>query len=260
MSAPLPPRPDLAEAPIDARGVQPVTWRWWEVVIVGVLGIVVASIVVIPLFDAADQDPTEAVGTTGLVLSAIFAVVWVGAFLAWLSWFHRGWRSMLGWPRAGRVARELSIGVGLGVLLYIGSNIVGYAISVVLRAASGDPIEPPVQVEAPADLTGAVVLVLVAVVVAAIAEEFIFRGLLFRSIADRHGFWTGAIMSAIPFGLVHAAVGTDLAVWGLRATLVVVGVGLAWIYRRRRNLLAAVAAHAAFNAIGVATILLVGAG
>jgi membrane protease YdiL (CAAX protease family) len=263
MNDQVPRRPDLADlpaAPSAGADVQAVTWKWWEVLIVGVIGIFVASIVVFPLLAATDQDPSEPVGTTGLVLSALFDLVWVGVFVAWLTRFHRGWRRALGWPERSRALRETVIGAGLGIALYIGATIAGALITWLLSAVSGESVEAPVQVEAPNDVAGALVLVLMAVVVAAAAEEFIFRGLLFRSIADRRGFWPGAIVSALLFGLVHAAAGTDIAVWGLRATLVIVGVGLAWIYRWRRNLLSSIAAHAAFNAIGVTTILVVGTG
>ena len=50
-------------------------------------------------------------------------------------------------------------------------------------------------------------LVLYAVVMAPIAEELVFRGSIFRSVADRRGFWPGAIASAIPFGLIHVVPG-----------------------------------------------------
>jgi membrane protease YdiL (CAAX protease family) len=46
-------------------------------------------------------------------------------------------------------------------------------------------------------------LVLLAAVIAPISEEFFFRGVLFRTVRDRHGFWPAALASAIPFGLVH---------------------------------------------------------
>ena len=42
-----------------------------------------------------------------------------------------------------------------------------------------------------------------AVVVAPITEELFFRGLLFRALRDRHGFWLGAAVSAVLFGFVH---------------------------------------------------------
>jgi membrane protease YdiL (CAAX protease family) len=133
-------------------------------------------------------------------------------------------------------------------------------ITSILSAISGEPVDDAVQVQTPTDVAGALVLIVMAVLLAALVEEFIFRGLLFRSIADRYGFLPGALVSAMLFGLIHTAVGTGLAVWSLRLTLVIVGFALASIYRRRRNLLASISAHAAFNAVGVATILLVGAG
>jgi membrane protease YdiL (CAAX protease family) len=258
MSGPTPPRPDLDEPPPAEVDVRAVSWKWWEVLLVGLLGVVLASFVVFPLFTAVEFDPTAPVDTSGQVLNALIYLIWVGVFVAWLSWLHRGWPRALGWPRASRVPREIAIGAGLGVLLYIGSSIVGVVLTSILRGVSDDPLDPPVQVETPENAIGVAVLIMLAVVVAAAAEEFIFRGLLFRSIADRYGFWPGAVLSAVAFGLVHDAVGSELAVWVLRLTLLSVGLGLAWIYARRRNLLAVISAHAAFNTVGVAAIVLLG--
>jgi CAAX protease family protein len=100
-----------------------------------------------------------------------------------------------------------------------------------------------------------VVFAIFAILIAPAAEEFVFRGLLFRSLADRRGFWFGAIASSIPFGLTHVVPGRTLDVWALMLTLMFVGLGLAWIHWRRRNLLSNIAAHSAFNVIGVLLIL-----
>jgi membrane protease YdiL (CAAX protease family) len=89
-----------------------------------------------------------------------------------------------------------------------------------------------------------------------VLEEFVFRGLLFRSIADRHGFWAGAIVSAIAFGAFHLLTpGNGLDVLALGITHVGTGLGLAWIYWKRKNLLASIAGHAIFNLIAVVAII-----
>jgi membrane protease YdiL (CAAX protease family) len=101
-----------------------------------------------------------------------------------------------------------------------------------------------------------VVFSLFALIAAPVLEEFVFRGLLFRSIADRSGFWPGAIVSAIAFGTFHLSTpGDGLDVLALAIIHVGTGIGLAAIYRNRRNLLASIAGHAAFNLVGVIAIL-----
>jgi membrane protease YdiL (CAAX protease family) len=257
MSSPVPPRPDLWEPTADdgLAALPTVTWRWWEVVIVGLVGIAVASAVTLPLSERLGYDPLRPPGTGGLLITLVFDALWAGVFALWLQLAHRGWPTALWWPPRRRVPRELALGIGLGIALYVGSAIVFALLRVLLEAASGRPVRTPVQVEPSTGPAGILVLLLVAMAVAPAVEEFIFRGLLFRSLADRYGFWAGAIPSAIVFGLVHDASGGTLGLWALKLTLVFVGIALALVYRWRRTLLTAIAAHAAFNVVGVVLLL-----
>ena len=69
-------------------------------------------------------------------------------------------------------------------------------------------------------------------------------------------FWLGAIVSGLAFGAFHLLTpGAGLDVLALGITLAGTGIGLAWIYRRRGNLLANIAGHAAFNLIAVIAII-----
>jgi membrane protease YdiL (CAAX protease family) len=80
-----------------------------------------------------------------------------------------------------------------------------------------------------------------AIVLAPVAEEFIFRGMLFPFIKQR-GFpklaWVG--VSAL-FALVHFNAGTFLP-------LFVLALALTWLYETTDNLLAPIVAHGLFNA------------
>lgn len=257
MSVPLPPRPDLADlAPDEAGAFRPIaTWRWWEVVVVTLLGFVVGVIAAIPLFVALTPDATGAVDAPGLLISAVADVVMAGVLVLWLRVRHPGWPGIIGWPSAGARLRELAVGTGFGVGLEVVAVVTGAAVAALLQALTGEEVGSPVQVSPDLRGWGIVMLVVMAVVVAPAVEEFVFRGLLFRSLADGYGFWVGAILSPVPFGLTHVAVGASVDLWALRITLMVVGIALAWIHWRRRNLLANIAAHAAFNVIGVVIIL-----
>jgi len=128
-------------------------------------------------------------------------------------------------------------------------------IAMFLQEVTGERVEDTVQIRPGLHGWSAVILIVMAIVVAPVVEEFVFRGLLFRSLADRYGFWVGAIASAVPFGLTHVGIGTAVDLWALRITLTIVGVLLAWVHWRRRNLLANIAAHATFNVIGVIVVL-----
>jgi CAAX protease family protein len=257
MSLPLPPRPDLDDLLPDELGtLRPVaTWPWWEVVVVTLLGFVAGVLAAAPLFIVLDPDATGAVDAPGLLISAVADLVMAGVLLLWLRARHPGWPRIIGWPPAGARPRELAVGAGFGVLLEIVAVATGAVVAVVLERLTGEAVESPEQISSDLQGWGVVILVLMAVIVAPAVEEFVFRGLLFRSIADRHGFWLGAIASAVPFGLTHVAVGGAVDLWALRITLTVVGVFLAWVHWRRRNLMANIVAHATFNVIGIVIIL-----
>lgn len=266
MSVPVPPRPDLSDGGLSHGGLTDrdllptATWRWWEVVVFTLIGFLAGVLAAAPLYAVLDPSTTGAVDGPGLLISAIADVVMAGVLVLWLRSRHPAWRGIIGWPSRDRRWAEVRAGVGFGLLLEVVSFVTALIVAVLLEAITGRTVEPPVQVDPNLDAWGVVLLILLACVIAPVVEEFVFRGLLFRSIADRHGFWVGAIGSAVPFGLTHVAVGSSVDLWALRITLAVVGVVLAWVHWRRRNLLANIVAHSTFNVIGVAIILAGGRG
>ena len=82
-------------------------------------------------------------------------------------------------------------------------------------------------------------------VMAPVAEEFLFRGLLFTSLRASTGLWPAAIITGAVFGAIH--VGSSPA--GFLVPLAVFGVGLCLIYAWTRSLYPCVALHAVNNAI-----------
>lgn len=84
--------------------------------------------------------------------------------------------------------------------------------------------------------------VLYGVLLAPIAEELIFRGLLFNIGLRYSNFWVAATVSSVLFGAAHADIQLFLP-------LTLVGFVLATVYYRSRNLLASMLTHASFNAI-----------
>lgn len=258
MSASLPPPPQIQPAPLPEPPVGDrlkATWRWWEVVAFTLAGFLAGSLAATPLFIALDVPVGGPIGREGLLIAAVVDIGVVAVLLLWLRAAHPGWRWIIGWPQKGHRLREAAIGGGLGLLVEVGSVVVGGAVILILESASGEPVQTPTQVSSQLAGWGVAVFVIFAVVIAPATEEFVFRGLLFRSVADRHGFWLGAIASAVPFGMTHLVPGRPLDVWALVITLTCVGVGFAWIHWRRRNLLANIAAHSVFNVIGVVLIL-----
>ena len=88
---------------------------------------------------------------------------------------------------------------------------------------------------------------IVAVVVAPISEELLFRGFLQPALGRWTGRWLAIILSAAFFAAAHM----DLYALPL---LFVLGVALAYIYDRTRSLAAPVALHMAFNGVSLLSV------
>jgi membrane protease YdiL (CAAX protease family) len=93
-------------------------------------------------------------------------------------------------------------------------------------------------------------LVFLAIIVAPVTEEILFRAGLFRYLRNRTPRWLALILPGLIFGALH----TNLAAF---IPLVVLGVILALAYERTGSILTPIVAHALFN---LNTILLVVAG
>lgn len=82
------------------------------------------------------------------------------------------------------------------------------------------------------------------VIVAPLAEEMLFRGLILRGFLNRYTFWRSIIVSALLFGAVHENL------WQFPSA-VIIGLLLAWWFAKTRSLWPCVLGHALFNGLGV---------
>jgi membrane protease YdiL (CAAX protease family) len=251
MSAPVPPRPDGLHLPPAEATPSPrprSTWAWWEAIGVYLLVTLVTATVASPLLTIRPK------GLADLVASTVIAVANVGLLVLWLSRFHRGWERSVGFPK--RLWPELRAGLGFGALLYPGITLgVGLIVTLLFSAISGHQAEPPRQLPSHLSAVGIGISIVYGVVIAPIHEEFFFRGILFRSLRDRHGFGIGAVGSGLAFGLIHYIPGAWYDSLLLITVMVFTGIALAWLYDRRGNVVANMAAHATFNVIGLLLIL-----
>jgi membrane protease YdiL (CAAX protease family) len=245
-----------ATTPTLPDGRPKVTWTFFPALGIALLGFFLGSIAAAPIYAAfGDTTAQGASGFSELAQGFVVDVVLMGTLLVWLRGRHPGWSAALRLVPTARVGREFAIGAGLGVAVRIVAGIAAAAIVAVLTAVTGRDVAVPEQVTS--DLHGfqLVVFAVFAVVVAPITEEFLFRGLIYRSVRDRHGVALGAIVSAVLFGVIHYVPGPWPDAVALQVTMVVTGVGLALVYERRKTLLAPIVGHAAFNLIAVAVIV-----
>ncbi|MEX2418485.1 MAG: CPBP family intramembrane glutamic endopeptidase [Actinomycetota bacterium] len=266
MSSEVPPRPDIPSSPdippehvYSSNGHREkkaeeskVTWRWWEAVgvyMVGVLGgIVLGGLTFMVLPEGSGR-----FFAAGILAEAVPA----GVIYLWLRSTHPGWKEAIGFP--DRITDEIGPGVVFGFLLYV---VVAFGIGLLLaflfRQLFGEDVSTPAQL--PEGISGLAIwwAAILALVAAPISEELFFRGCLYKSLRARHSFVFAAIASAIVFGLAHWGFGGDASWRGslLLVTLMVfTGFGLARLYEKRKNIVAPMFAHAAFNLLGLAFII-----
>jgi membrane protease YdiL (CAAX protease family) len=216
-----------------------------------------SGIAALPVLKAlGDTSVHGAVGRTEILATILADLVIVGVLLFWLARWHREWRAAMVLPPAReQIWRHVLYGGVAGLILVPSIGLISGGIEAILREAVGHQVAVPDQVAPGLSPWAAASLVVLAVVVAPLSEEFFFRGVLFRTVRDRHGFWPAALASAVPFGLVHYVPSPAIDALVLQATMVFTGLGLAWIYERRGTIVASMAAHMAFNIVGLVVIL-----
>jgi uncharacterized protein len=159
-----------------------------------------------------------------------------------------GWTEAFGFATPG-IGRTICLSILVAVLFL---PIGGFLQVISLKVLDLLRYKPPLQ-QAVASLQNApspgarIYMVLFAVLVAPVAEETFFRGILYPTI-KKYGNATLALwVSSLVFGAIHMNLSIFLP-------LTVLGMILVWLYERTNNLLACIAAHSLFNMINVVAI------
>ena len=174
-------------------------------------------------------------------------IAWV--FIGIILWQHElDWREFFG-LRDPRLARALRLAAGLVAgLLPVLWGLQLASIWALTHLGWKPTEQTAVQIVEGAKSLGLQVYMSVfAVLLAPVAEEFIFRGLLFafcKQLGLNRMAWVG--VSGL-FALIHLDAATFLP-------LFVLALALSWLYVRTDNLLAPIAAHALFNAVNLAVL------
>ena len=176
-----------------------------------------------------------------------------------VGWIAVRYRERLGDLAGSRPTwRDVAAGLGHGALAFLLINV-GY--SLVLQALTRlTGAEMPVVQEGLRDATQdgrvGILVIASALVVAPMAEELFFRGVLFRGLLGPLGAWPAIGISGLLFGLAHYETGNLQG--SLYALLVLASLGmyLAWAFNRRGTLLVPVLMHVTFNGLAVVGIQL----
>ena len=179
-----------------------------------------------------------------LLLSPQSCVLAATAFVLW--WCELGWLNAFGFSKWS-VKRSLFWGTLVAIVFTpLGGLLKSASVIVFHFLTRRVPVEQEaIQVfEDTHNPVNRVFLVLFAVAMAPLAEEILFRGILYPAI-KRLGYPKIALWgSAAVFAAIHAS-------WPIFVPLVVLGVALALLYEHTDNLLASITAHAVFNAINL---------
>jgi membrane protease YdiL (CAAX protease family) len=136
-----------------------------------------------------------------------------------------------------------SVGVGLAALLAIQPFLRLVEVLEELVTKNETPVQQLLQVILRTRSNWVLALAaFVAVVVAPVSEELLFRGFLQPALGRWTGRWAAIVLSAAFFAAAHM----DLFAM---PTLLILGIALAYVYDRTRSLAAPVALHMAFNAL-----------
>jgi membrane protease YdiL (CAAX protease family) len=231
-----------------------VPWNWLTII-----GLVVGTIVVGLMLsiafgmvyaalghDPAKINPTSpSVGFVLVIIQAFLDVALLAVVLALVKWHYRlsAW-SGLGWHPLpdGKTSRgSLTLGlIFTGIFL----SFVVAAASQLFPSKTQLPVEQLMQ-----DHRTAAAFMLMAVILAPVVEETLFRGFLYPVAARTFGIPIGILLTGALFGLLHGSqLGFNVGLIGL---MTLVGCVLTWVRFKADTVLASFIVHTAYNGIQV---------
>lgn len=240
---PPPPRPDLwSTGPLvpesrDVRPEVPVSWGPRDALAVYLMagGATLYLGILLRTVHSLRGPAGEAIGGFLQESLLIVIVVW------WIRTYGDGNLHSLGYPPR-RPWGDVWSGLGVGVLAVFADGFVAIAVRAVVHAITGHPPQSPPSVTN--DLHGAwtIPVAFVAIVMAPLGEETLFRGFILQGLERGLSRWRAILISAAFFAFVH--------VYPLSMPSVfVIGILFALLYLRRRSLLATMTAHATVNLV-----------
>jgi membrane protease YdiL (CAAX protease family) len=219
----------------------PSRYRGPAIFVLLLLAVIIASIVAIPA--VAGSEATLGLSLLLLTSTQIGLLAVIGGLVV-IPKTLAGVRLL---PPA-HLGRSILLGLGLSVPAWVGATLLSAIVTVLLGAfgfkETPGPAEQVVQ-------QGDPTVVLVAfLVVAPIAEELFFRGVVYNAWEREWGPRVALYGSAALFAAIHTSL------FAL-APIFLLGLTLALVYRATRSLPASMALHAGFNTISVIIAFLV---
>jgi membrane protease YdiL (CAAX protease family) len=257
VAAPTPVHPGPSAAPAPAR---PALWRigaWTalDLLIAGVIvfGFAMLAAFVLGLVQARGVDLGPRQPTLGGLPALFVPISLIGTLLAgaalWL--LHR--RRLPSAPTPW-TPRLLLLVIGIAAALQAAAIAFATAVEHFGSSASGTNLAIIEAAFAAAPWS----TLLMAVVLAPLGEELVFRRVLLHRFAQARRPWLGLAVTSLGFAFIHEPLpaGRDLLAWLLPlATYASLGAGFGLLYLRCGRLDAVVLAHVLVNAVGMALLL-----
>lgn len=220
-----------------------VPWRATDAVLVMVL-VMLSGIVVLPLAESLGQFG----GVALVVVSAILTIVFTYAVVR--RRYGAGTEKLL-WGHRRPTGADVLVGLGAAVAGQLGVSLIVLTLTMGgrapevqegLRQAASNPATLPFMA------LGAVLLI-------PVAEELVYRGMLFQALRGRYGRWPAIGISGFIFGLLHVQWGDLAGTLLLLAAFYPFGMWLAWVFDRRGSLVSSIVCHALYNGGNLALFL-----
>jgi uncharacterized protein len=219
---------------------------WFTAAAIVVIVALSAVVQAVTPAQTAHQVLSPAIVVAGILVQSVLEIGIVAALL-------------LAMPRIAKLPLQ-DLGFRLPTLSVIGTAVLGAIAMTIVTDGAGNLVDALTHADhqqqaveifrALHDRTAIVVFAVFAVVLAPVAEETIFRVFAFNFGARYGGFWLGAPVSAILFGLAHGDAFAAIP-------LALGGIVLCAVYYRSRNAFASMISHGLFNALSIAGLLFV---
>jgi len=147
-------------------------------------------------------------------------------------------------PQPGRPQASLPAAVGMGLAAGLGMFFTSLLIAGLLTLLGLEVTEQQWVLDLLGDRDQLIRLVPWLVLLVPVSEEVFFRGYMYRRIEQHAGTAAGMAVSAVTFALIHFNL-SGFPVY------VVIGLILAWVYRRTGSLAAPIAGHVLYNSIAL---------
>ena len=230
------------------RFLAPERYRGPSILALVVLTLVLANVLSLPF---AEDAAALVLGQGQLsTLGAIVLLVSTQAALLFVTWaFVHVPRALVGLPRfpGADVGRSILLGLLWGAGAWLAASVLANAIALALEAVGIEP--EPAAAERALAMLDPFLLVVPIVVLAPIAEEIFFRGVVFNALRRESTRRWAYLGSALLFSVIHLSPVTLVPIFLL-------GLLLARVYERTGSLVAPIVLHATFNGLSVALALL----